>query len=88
MFSPISIRVMNQGVGAPFIDPCTTVRKFTHDDGSGETHVIYKGWSICPLWFVGRWRAVAVTFKKRIHVFMSDAAFEAEQSTPSTMEGE
>lgn len=67
MFSPINIRRINQGVGAPLIDPCTTVRKFTHDDGSGSTHVTYKGWAICPLWFVGCWFAIAITFRQSAH---------------------
>lgn len=69
MFSPINIRTMTQSEGAPFIDPCTTVRKWNHDDEGGETHVIYRGWAICPLWFLQRWGALAVTFKKREHVY-------------------
>lgn len=72
MFLPIDIRRMTQGAGAPFLDPCTTVRKFTHDDGSGETHVIYTGWAICPLWFAERWSAWAFTFKSRVHTYRND----------------
>ncbi|MGB0928876.1 MAG: hypothetical protein ACPGVA_16810 [Pikeienuella sp.] len=74
MFLPINIRCMCQAQGAPFFDQCTTVRKFTHDDGSGETHVIYRGWAICPFGFVGRWGAVAVTVKKRVHIYRSHEA--------------
>lgn len=72
MFMPINIRLMEQGVGAPFADQCTTVRKFTHDDGGGETHVIYRGWSICPLWFLERWGSVAFTVKKGVHIYRND----------------
>lgn len=69
MFSPINIRRMRQGAGAPLIDPCTTVRKFIHDDGSGETHVIYKGYAIFPWWFDGRYLAIAITFKNSVNTF-------------------
>lgn len=69
MFAPINIRVMQQGQGCPLIDHCTTTRKFTHDEGTGETHAIYNGFAICPLWFKGSTWAVAVTVFKRTHVY-------------------
>lgn len=72
MFSPINIRFFRQGDGAPIIDGCTTVRKFTHDDGGGETRVLYSGIAICPLGSIGSYRSIAITFRKRVHVHRHD----------------
>ena len=72
MFSPINVRLHSQGQGAPLIDQCTTVRKFDRDDGTGSIHVTYRGWSICPLWFLNRTGAIAVTRKVQTHFYMNE----------------
>lgn len=72
MFAPINIRLHYQGDGAPLFDACTTVRKFERDDGSGSIHVVYRGWSICPLWFLNKTGAIAITRKVRTHFYMNE----------------
>ena len=72
MFMPINIRLHDQGIGAPMFDPCTTVRKFNRDDGAGSVHVIYRGWSICPLWFLNKTGAIAITRKVGTHFYMNE----------------
>lgn len=72
MFAPINVRLHDQGAGAPMFDPCTTVRKFDRDDGAGSIHVIYRGWSICPLWFLNRTGAIAITRKVKTHFYMNE----------------
>lgn len=72
MFAPIHVHLHTQGQGAPFADRCTTVRKFDRDDGSGTVDVIYRGWSICPLWFLNRLGAIAITRKVKTHFYMNE----------------
>ena len=81
MFTPIHVRLHIQGQGAPLLDPCTTVRKFDRDDGTGSIHVTYRGWSICPLWFLNRLGAIAITRRVQTHFYMNELETWSDENT-------
>lgn len=88
-FLPINIRLHNQGQGAPLVDRCTTVRVFTRDDDGQKIHAHYDGVSICPFFFLGVWKAVAITrLRSVVHPDCGgEGYFETENDGPVPCRG-